>query len=105
MNVSQPYRTHLNRDFMEGLYKLIELMLQQSPLYDIDRMHLAVLGRIKDRIYQKMGLYKREYTMTFSPEEAIALRVLYTDYVKEHLTNIGNRLHVISNEVHRQYCQ
>lgn len=103
MNWNEGYRTTITKELVEGLQAYIAMLLQDTPESDDDKLLLSVLAKIKDRLYQKMVVPRREYQMTFSPTEALALRILFTDYVQDATTQLGNRLHTIAFEVNQKY--
>ena len=65
--------------------------------------YLVICKHINNKIYLKMLNQQTDYTLSLTISEAIALRILYTDYLQDATTSLGNRLHQISNEVHRLY--
>jgi hypothetical protein len=93
----------MKRQFAENLMQAIEILISEAPDSDDDRMHLSILGEIKERLYAKLGKPKTDFGMTFTPAQAIALRILFTDYVKIPTTYLGNKLHTIAVEVAQQY--
>jgi hypothetical protein len=93
----------MKRQFAEALMQGIDALIAQEPESDDDRIHLAILGEIKERLYTKLGKPKADFGITLTPAQAIALRILYTDYVQTTTTYLGNKLHTIAVEVAQQY--
>jgi hypothetical protein len=93
------------REFGEGLEKLIDhLIVQMKPETDDDRLLLASLAEIRHRLHQKLEYIGRNYTMTLTAAQSIALRILYTDYVNDHKTYMGIKLLEIANEVQQKFA-
>lgn len=104
------YKTTFTRDFATGYVKLVDHVTIQvsgeglmKKSTDIEKMLLAALIEIKDRLYLKLGKQKKEYGITLTPVQAIALRVLYTKFVNDPSTYMGSKLMLISNEVDKLY--
>ena len=105
MKLNKPYKTKFKRQLLEALDKLIEVLIEQNPQADDDRLLLSVLSEIQARIYAKLYTVQGEYQMSFTPAQAFALRLLYTDYVNNPTTYLGNKLHMISNEVKQHFSK
>lgn len=103
MSWMKPYKCQMKRQFAEALMQVIDRLIADAPDEDDDRMHLALLGEIKERLYTKLGKPKMDFGITFTPAQAIALRILYTDYIQNPNSYIGNKLHTIALEVAQQY--
>ncbi len=99
----RPYKCTMKRQFAECLITCIEQLIVKDVSCDDDRLHFAILGEIKDRVFIKLLKPKTEFGITLTPAQAIALRVLYTDYFNNPITYLGNKLHAISVEVAQQY--
>lgn len=100
------YKTKFSRQMVEGLHSSIEVLLQYNMEFasDDDKLHFAVIAQIADTLDKRLRSHiLNEYQFTFSAAEAIALRILATDYITDVTTYIGNKLHLISNEVSKQY--
>ena len=91
------------RDFLHGLQKAISLFLSEPIDSDTDKLHSAVLAEVSQMILKRTCEIKDTYSLHLSPAQAIALRILYTDFIRESTTYVGNRLHQLSNEVHKKY--
>lgn len=103
MSWMKPYKCQMKRQFAEALMQVIDKLIADAPDEDDDRMHLALLGEIKERLYAKLGKPKMEFSITLTPGQAIAIRILYTDYVQNPNSYLGNKLHTIALEVAQQY--
>lgn len=93
----------LKRDLVEALQGLIVKVLSLNPIKDADKLHGAVLSSLHLRLQVKLCKYNKQYSIKLSSSEAIALRMLYTFYYRDATTYLGNRLHQISNQVHKQF--
>ncbi|MCX6210090.1 MAG: hypothetical protein NTZ59_11505 [Bacteroidetes bacterium] len=67
-------------------------------------MHYANLNEILIRAKQKCIIYKLDYSFSFTPAQAFALRLLTEKYVIDYTSYLGNKLHQLSNQIHQQYC-
>lgn len=101
--MSRKYKTSFKREMVESVKQVIEHILRTAPKTDDDRLHFAVLSEIRDRLYSKLGNYQDDYTISFTPSQAFALRILYTDYFNDPTTYLGNKLHQIATEVYKQF--
>jgi hypothetical protein len=97
------FRIAIKYQFAETLKETIEVILQNKPCNDDDKLLFAALAEIKDRLYTKLGKFQDEYTVSFTPTQAIALRILYVDYINNPTTYLGNRLHQVAMEVHQHF--
>lgn len=100
------FKTQLNYAYVEALYSAIcDIVMTTPALADDDKLLHAVLDEIARRLYIKMAVVKDKYTISFTPAQAIALRILYLDYIQDHRTYLGNKLHAIANQVNQQFFQ
>lgn len=98
------YTTKLSHPMVEGLEKIIQLVLEIPCEEDDDRLHYAALAEIKTILYKKLAVVQKEYQITFSHVQAIALQLLSAWYVKDKTTFAGNRLHQIANEIEKHFA-
>ncbi len=98
------YNTKLSQDAIHGLYDAIENIIMQPVQYDDDKLLFATLAQVMSVLYKKKEwLVKKNTSITFKPNQAIALRILYTDYLQDNTSFLGNQLHKISNDVAHIY--
>ena len=97
------YKLAMKRQLAETLKQSIETVLINHPANDDDKLHYAVLSEIRDRLYAKLGKNQTSYIISFTPAQAFALRILYTDYINNPTSYLGNKLHMLAVEVHQQY--
>lgn len=88
---------------MEALIQIIDVVLSSQLTSDDDKMLGYLLGDIRHKIWVKLDRSLVDARLNLTPAEAVALRILSTDYVSNITTAVGNRLNQISNEVHRIY--
>jgi hypothetical protein len=93
----------MKRQLAETLKQRIETILDNDPANDDDKLHCAVLAEIRDRLYVKLIKHQTDYTISFTPAQAFALRILYTDYINNPTCYLGNKLQVLAVEVHKQF--
>ena len=97
------FRVEIKRPFAETLKESIDMILQNSPGDDDDKLLFAALAEVKDRLYLKLVKFQPEYTISFTPTQALALRILYLDYVNNPTSYLGNRLHQVALDVEQQF--
>jgi hypothetical protein len=98
------FKTKIRRDILEALNSVIETLIVKHPATDDDdKMLHSNLNEVAMKAKQKLLEYKTEYAFSLSPAQAFALRILYTNYILDCSTYLGNKLHQISNAVHKQY--
>lgn len=89
--------------FAEGLIKIIDELAVCGYMEDDDKMVIAALVEVKQRLYQRMGISKLQYTMTLTPVQSLAMRILYTDFLTPDKGYMGNKLLQIANDVEKQF--
>jgi hypothetical protein len=90
--------------FAEGFESMINKMLAEKIAQDDDdKLLLAALVEVKERLMKKTLLVQDDYSMRLTAVQAIAMRILYTDYVNEFTSYMGNKLMMISNDVKQKY--
>lgn len=97
------YKTRLRRDVMEAINTIIVALLITDCKNDDDKLLRAALSEVHISLQKKLIDVQKEYTVNFTPVQAMALRMLSTDYVTNKTTYIGNRLHCMANEIHQQF--
>lgn len=98
-------KTKLRKQQVETLKTAIDELIVKAPAdaSDDDKLLYATLQEVSEKLYEKLGKFQTEYTISFKPAHAIALRLLYTGFVNEPTSYLGALLHPISNEVHKKY--
>jgi hypothetical protein len=102
-NFNRKYKVKLKRQACHELKQFIENLLLVTPLADEDKMHLCLLGDLHEKLHDMLYDVKPVYTLSIKPAYALALRLLYTNYIIEHTSYLGNAMHKVSCEVHQQY--
>jgi hypothetical protein len=98
------FRIKTKREFIEALDNAIELLFKMMPIEDDDdKIFFSLLREIKDKLYDKQKNVRNEYSISLTPAQAIALRVMQENYYQNKTTYLGNELHKISREVNQQY--
>lgn len=90
-------------EFAEGLIKIIDELLGYGCIADDDKLVMAGLHEVKQRLQQRMLVFKKQYTFTLSPVQSLAMRILYTDFTHNHKGYMGTKLLQIANEVEKQF--
>lgn len=97
------YKTKLTHQMTEAFINVITNILNTEYEEDDDKLVMAALDEVRIRLMKKTINHQTQYTVTFTPAQAIALRILYVHYVCTERTQLSNRLHQIANEVHQLY--
>lgn len=100
------YKTTLPKAAAEGLLQIIERILLKEPETDDDKLLVATLAEVGKTLHDKLSSYetiKKTYTISFKPAQAIALRILSTDYETDITSYMGNHLRCMANQIHKQY--
>ncbi len=100
------FKATLKRAVAEGIKEIIETLIESNPTTDDDRLLIACLAEIAAMLDVKLSPYKptkEEYPLTLTASQAIALRILSTDYQTDKTTYLGNHLHILANNIHKQY--
>lgn len=97
------FKTKLKLDAVEALHDYLNEQLRFEVNTDDERLHFACLVEVKNILYIKLAKIQQDYQLTFTPAQAIALRILSTSYVTEITSFLGNKLHQLSNQINQQY--
>lgn len=90
------------RDVLQGIRDLIVKILDTRMDSEDNKLLACALWHFVQRVDIKLCSVKDSYQIKLQPFEAQALRMLYLDYLGDPSTYIGNHLHALSNQVHRQ---
>lgn len=101
----KPFKTRFKRDFADGLIQITkQLQSSSDQLDDDDKMHISILAELSEKLEIKLlKASQSDFQIKLSPAQAIALRILYLDYIRNSATYMGSKLLSISNEVHKVY--
>jgi hypothetical protein len=101
----KPLKKKLKRDGLQGITDTIKMLIQKPVIDDDDKLHFAVLAEIARNGEKKLLDVRTDYTITFSPAQALALRLLATDYMPDARTkHVGNIVHQIADEALKLYA-
>ncbi len=103
MNFNKKFKVEQSRDFYEALIVLIEQLMLRMPDDNDDKLHLSALCEVLLPLKKKLLNYQSKYTHSFTPTQAIALHILFCDFISDHTSFMGNALHKISQKIHQQY--
>lgn len=97
-------KIHVKHAFAEGFVQMVDSIMKQHPVEsDDDRLVIAGLTELRNRFHLRIEKMQRDYTLTLTPVQALALRIFYTDYVQTPTTYMGSVLFNISNDVAQLY--
>lgn len=86
-----------------ALVALIDEYLEYSYATMDDKLVIAGMAEIKITLMKKLIEYKKEYSMRLTPVQAIALTLFYDGFISEYKTDVGNKLHLITNEIKQKF--
>jgi len=99
------FKTTLKRPFAEALKTKIDIVIVDNESEDDDdKLLLANLAEISHKLYTKLGDPRKEFTISFTPAHAIAIRLFYTGWFDSAAIDYTtNRLRQIADGIHQQY--
>jgi len=97
------YKAQLTHQMTEAFINVIGNVLNAKYEDDDDKLVMAALDEVRIRLMKKVINWQTQYTITFTPAQAIALRILYIHFMPVELNQFTNRLRQIADEVHKQY--
>ncbi len=102
------HKIKFKRPFAEGYTDLVQkLLCEDDPVKrmdtDDDKLLLAALVEVKDKLAAKLLHQQELYSLKLTPVQSIALRLFYNDYVKDSTSYMGNALMKIANESHQKF--
>lgn len=103
------YKHKMNKPTMQGIAEYIELMVAEEAQSDDDRLLYAALITARKIIKKKLLDVEADYSnsktwsLCFSPTEAIALRILYVDFIRGTSNYIADQMLTMSNEIHQLF--
>jgi hypothetical protein len=99
----KPFKTKLKLDALEALHDYLDGQLRFEVNTDDEKLHFACLAEVKKILYIKLAKVQQDYQCSFTPAQAIALRILSTNYVVDVTSFLGNKLHQLSNQINQHY--
>jgi hypothetical protein len=94
----------IKHDMANGLIQLLDEYLKLHYVDDCDKLIMAGLAEVRHRLYIAVERVRKDYTLTLTPVQSLAIRMFYTDFINEPMSYTGNALFLISNEVHKKYA-
>lgn len=89
--------------FAQGMIQLIDDLLSKRYEDDDDKIVMAALLEVKQRLYLRMANTRAQYTITMTPVQSIALRILATQFINNHKSYMGSKLLKIANDVEKTF--
>lgn len=93
----------LKYDMVEAIKQAIEILLQTKPVDDETKHLFCSLEEVRSIMYKRLDKHQTEFTISFTPAQAFALRRMAIDYIYDVRTHLGNKMHNIANQVHKYY--
>ncbi len=100
----QKHKITLKHDFAEGLIRLIDEYISLHYTEDDDRLVMAGLQEIRQRLYLRMARYQKEYAISLTPVQALSIRIFYTGFINEPTTYMGSKLMLIAQQVAQKFA-
>ncbi len=100
----EKFKTKEKAAFVTGLEKIIDKELLTASESELECLYLAVLSEVKQKIYNKMGEVKKAYSFSFTPAQAMALRVLFLIKAKSVDMYMCNRMLQVANSIQQHYA-
>lgn len=104
------FKTKFSNADLSALNQVIKYLFVEITEPETDeQLMLACLAEISLQIETKMLEYKIEYKLNLSAAQAIALRMLYYEYMKLGLNNgqlvssLDAKMMLVCNNIHQQY--
>lgn len=98
------FKIKLKLDMVQAIEQLIAEYLQYEFVDIDDKLIMAALAEVRLTMQKRLLETRAEYAFSFSPVQAIALSIWFTDYIGDHTTQVGNKLHTISSQVQKQFA-
>jgi hypothetical protein len=104
MQEIKKYTDIWHKDACIAMVQVADKLMEQKAAFDeMDHMHIAVLLQIKLLMEKKLIVLKKQYKITLSAAEAIAVVVLQRRYFAKNTTWFGNELLTIHNKIIKQF--
>lgn len=98
------FKTKEKAAFVNGIQKLIDKELTIYTVIELERVYLALLFEIKQKVYIKLSEVKGVYSLSFTPAQALALRTFCLLRCKHVDDYMRNRMLQIANAIHQYYA-
>lgn len=98
------YKTKIKHSIVEAIVELIKEYLSYEYTDMDDQLILAGLDEVRLIMERKMLQPQSQYSFTFSPVQSISISLWFTDFLTVETTQIGNKLHTMSNEIKKLYA-
>lgn len=100
------YKGKISRGTAEGLRDHINYVVTgiTNSDSDDDKMLASVLAQVYVKLEEKLVRLKPKYSITLTPAEAFAMRVLSQDFVSAS-PFINNNMLMLSNDIHQFFTQ
>lgn len=102
------FKIKLEREFIEGLAEVVQRSIfnlnDNMHCTDDDRLLASGLVEVLELCGKKLLKIREDYACTFTPTQAIAIRIMYTQMLADSSVNyMQNQLRIISDAVHKHY--
>lgn len=89
--------------FAVSLVALIDDLLGKHWDDDDDKLIMAGLAELRARLSKKTEAMQQKYTVKLTPVQSYSLRLLYTQFINDPTSYVGNKLSRIADSVHKTY--
>lgn len=99
------YKTKLSDHNAKEVVLWIEHVLVMAPILSISQaVSFAVLEEVRIAISKKTVEYKKEYSFSFTPAQALSISYMYTEFINgNNHDQAVNRIMQMSNEIIQLY--
>ncbi|HRO17947.1 MAG TPA: hypothetical protein PLU07_07145 [Ferruginibacter sp.] len=100
----KPFVLKTHHTILQALVQSIDSVLAMHKAEDdIDKLILATLYSLNQRFKVRLVRPKTKYSFTLEPNEAIALRLHYTEFIGTPTSYIGSFVLAVANQVDQFY--
>lgn len=98
------FKAPVKQQYAEALVKFIkELVVKVDTSETPEMLYVAALNEIKDKLEIKLLKPQTEYTLSLTPVQALAYKMMCDDWLTEVNTYMGNNMLKHSNEIDKIY--
>lgn len=101
------YKTKLSAQNAREMILLIEFVIEMPDHLAISEMlAFAALAEVAIALKKKLVQYSREYKITFTDTQALAISYLYEEFIMQcvNVNQFTNRMMQINNEILQHYA-
>lgn len=105
--MTNAFKTKLKNNDCKALHSVIDYLITNIKEPSIDeKLMIAVLNEVGTSLKRKMIEYKKEYKLTLTAAQALAIRSMAIQYFQNNTQNISAleaRMLLICNQIDKQF--